>query len=610
MCFLQVYLKIENWKLKRLRLHPNLLVALLLLVWWLLNLVMAACVELANDEAYYWWWATGCGLDWGYFDHPPAVACLIWLTSWFPGEIGVRFATTLLQPLYLFMLWRLWVSEQSATTTSQALVFAGVSFSIPLLQLYGLLALPDAPLLFSSTLFICLLCRLYKKPTPLNAVMVGAATAMVGYCKYQGILIVATGFVVYVVNAFLTKKSDISGDNENSAKKTFSYQLSLCLVWIVVAALLYLPHLLWLYQDDFATFHYHFVGRYRFPYSPSFTIEYLLNLIAVFNPLLIWFIVKAVCRKKKHSDIQTFKHSNIHAFKHSLMLWTLLVYVVFFFLASFRGYTQPQWTLVAVIPAVWFVTDSYSHFSVRTCKALRIVLYASVAVMLCLRVLVLFNPFHFKGEVWNNHTGFEAIAAVAKDRPLVVQHNYTLPCKYMFYTQRQACSIPLYFERDSQWRYSSADSALAGKSVVVIVPDWRSGDTIHRLGASDLHYIVIDDYLPLSRMCIQLLGAKQDDFNLHTSLRITNPYPYPICPSEERGILLRLSAATYPQSERSCVTPLRDTIPAHSTIEITCTFPLGDVAEVLYDRPIRLGIESDGILAAINSTSTMLLPQE
>ena len=80
---------------------PDTLVFLLLAAWWTVNLLQAALTGLANDEAYYWYFSQH--LDWGYFDHPPMVAVLVWLSSWLPGALDIRFFSTLLQPLYLLL---------------------------------------------------------------------------------------------------------------------------------------------------------------------------------------------------------------------------------------------------------------------------------------------------------------------------------------------------------------------------------------------------------------------------------------------------------------------------------------------------------------------------
>ena len=132
------------------RLTANGLLMVLLACWWLLNVVQATFTELANDESYYWFFAWH--LDWGYYDHPPMTPLLIWLGSWLPGELGVRLCVTLLQPLYLYLLWMM--IRPSDATRRDAWLYFLVAFSIPLMQLYGFVATPDAPLMMFSVLFL------------------------------------------------------------------------------------------------------------------------------------------------------------------------------------------------------------------------------------------------------------------------------------------------------------------------------------------------------------------------------------------------------------------------------------------------------------------------
>ena len=64
------------------------------LVFWgvvaRLRLFTAAKLGLAADEAYYWTWSRD--LAWGYYDHPPAIAGMIRLSTWLFGEseMGLR----------------------------------------------------------------------------------------------------------------------------------------------------------------------------------------------------------------------------------------------------------------------------------------------------------------------------------------------------------------------------------------------------------------------------------------------------------------------------------------------------------------------------------------
>ena len=169
------------------RLKPDTLVALLLAAWWVLNLLQAAFTGLANDEAYYWYYSRH--LDWGYFDHPPMVALLIWLSSWAPGLLEIRFFSTLLQPLYLLLFWH--AIRPAAATRRDAVLYVLLCFSQPLLQLYGFLAVPDAPLMFSTALFLWSYRRFHRSASLGNAALMGLSVALLGYSKYHGALVVA-----------------------------------------------------------------------------------------------------------------------------------------------------------------------------------------------------------------------------------------------------------------------------------------------------------------------------------------------------------------------------------------------------------------------------------
>ena len=93
----------EAFRRRYASLGADSLVALWLGIWWVCNVAQAGLAQLANDEAYYHLFAER--LAWGYFDHPPVTALLVWLGErLFGGELGVRFFFTVLQPLYLWIL--------------------------------------------------------------------------------------------------------------------------------------------------------------------------------------------------------------------------------------------------------------------------------------------------------------------------------------------------------------------------------------------------------------------------------------------------------------------------------------------------------------------------
>src|SRR6059058_1424872 len=108
--------------------------------WFLLNLFQAAYTELLDDEAYYWIYSKF--LDWGYFDHPPMIALLIRLGyNLFSNELGARLFIVILNTLTLLNIYLLLPRKNDR-------IFYALAVSIAVLQLGGIIAVPDLPLCF------------------------------------------------------------------------------------------------------------------------------------------------------------------------------------------------------------------------------------------------------------------------------------------------------------------------------------------------------------------------------------------------------------------------------------------------------------------------------
>jgi 4-amino-4-deoxy-L-arabinose transferase-like glycosyltransferase len=111
----------------------------------LLRLWLSRALPLTGDEAYHWVWSRH--LDWGYYDHPPLTAWLIWLTTRLFGEglVAVRLTAAVsgaVAALALLALARRLFGSAAAGLWSVAMlavapVFAGL----------GLLITTDPPLL-------------------------------------------------------------------------------------------------------------------------------------------------------------------------------------------------------------------------------------------------------------------------------------------------------------------------------------------------------------------------------------------------------------------------------------------------------------------------------
>lgn len=286
--------------------NPDVRLWLLLGLWWIANLIQAGCTELANDEAYYHMFSRS--LAWGYFDHPPMTALLVRLGSFWGGEFGVRFFFTLLQPLYLYLLWRI-VRPDSATVRDAGL-FVLIAAAMPILQLYGFLAVPDGPLMFFTALFLWCYKRLTEDDRWSHALWLGVAMAALAYSKYHGALVV---LLTVLSNLRLLRNPKF---------------YAAC----VVTLLLILPHLGWQSGHDWVSFRYHLAGRNK-DFQLSFVTEYLLNLLAIFNPLLFPVFVAVWWKTRAETPVLR------------ALSFISAGFVLFFLSTTLRGYVQPQWEI-------------------------------------------------------------------------------------------------------------------------------------------------------------------------------------------------------------------------------------------------------------------------
>ena len=324
----------------------------LLGIWLAVNLLQAGLTELDPDEAYYWMYSHA--LDWGYFDHPPAVALLIRLgTAFAPGTLGIRIGFALLQ---LGCFYFVWLLAGRPSQKKEVLTFVGLLAAMPLLEVYGFIATPDGPLLFFTALFFWLYQRfLDRKGRWVEALLLGAGMAALLYSKYHGVLLI---FFILLSNLKLLRRPGF-------------YLAS------IFGFLLFLPHLYWQYAHGFPSFLYHLKGRDD-AYELKFTITYVLNQMVIFSPLLFPFLVQALRQRPVEGALGRAFYFVIYGF------WA------FFFYASFKGHVEPQWTAILSIPFVLLLYRQ-SQISERFGRMVRILSAITIFLILLARLELAFN---------------------------------------------------------------------------------------------------------------------------------------------------------------------------------------------------------------------------
>ena len=473
------------------------LVLLWLGVWWIANLVQAGFTELANDEAYYHMFAER--LAWGYFDHPPVTALLVWAGErLFGGELGVRFFFTVLQPLYLWILWRL-IRPADAGRRDAAL-FVVVSAATLMLQLYGFIAVPDGPLMFTTALFL-LTFKWFSENRRRAWLWMGIAMALMAYSKYHGALV-----VLFALAA-----------NPRQLLRPALYSSG------AVALLLLVPHLVWQYEHGWASFAYHLSGR-NSVFRPGYVVEFLANVLVVFNPFFVPLYVQAWRKVKPQTPVG-----------RALKLLPV-AFIVFFMLSSLRGYVQPQWVIVSCFGLVC-VLFAYARRHPRTRRYVMRAGGVTVGLIVLARLVMIFNPLGIRFEVFNNPESYAAIAAEADGRPVVFRYGYAVAAKYAFYTSGEAYCQPNIRYRTHQWQFRDDDSQFIGREVLVECPDGTVSDstrqvrTLTMANGRSFTWFVDPAFHPVRLVDIAftgLPGRVAAGETLRLELRIRNPYPYAI----------------------------------------------------------------------------------
>jgi len=404
----------------------------------LINLLQAFSTELIFDEAYYWYYAQNP--DWGYFDHPPMVAWMIWLGTWlFDNELGVRLISCIMGIGTFLLLWSLTEHPKKNAYVREFFVWV---LSITLLQAYGFLSLPDTPLLFFTALFLWCYKRFLSHPGPGIALLLGISMAALMYSKYHGALVIL--FVLF--------------SNLSLLKNRYAW------LALVVSLLCYLPHLNWLYQYDFISVKFHLFERPNQPYGfAKFTLGFFLNMVALFGLTFPW-VYRTV-----------FKYGPRDLFEKALKFLALGV-LLFFFLSSFQRRIQTQWLIVICIPVAIMVGRSLMDDPGLRKWIWRMGL-VNILLLFWLRLGLVYEPL-FPGtfESHGNKIWVANLQKVAEGNPVIFENSYRLASMYRYYSREPSIALNNAYYRKNQFSIDGSEAIVQGKKVFYLTQGRKKGD--------------------------------------------------------------------------------------------------------------------------------------
>ncbi len=460
-----------------------------ILLWLILNLIQAAFTQLTSDEGYYWLYART--LEWGYYDHPPMVALMIKAGALlFRGELGIRLVNVLFSTGAIYLLIKILPYNLRNSPKVYILLL-----SCPLISYLALIVFPDGPLLFFTMLFLFIYKRFIKVQNWQLAFFLGVSMALMFYSKYHGLLVV---FFMVLANLKLLKSP--------------YFYLS-----VIIALLLFIPHLIWQYQHHFITLGYHLSGRTD-QLSLHHVLEYISQQIPAIGPglLFIPFVYKT-----KDIFERTLKYIIIGTF-------------IFFLMSSFKTFVHFHWTSISLFPIVLLAAAYYDQGKHH--KLFNWIIVPFAILILVLRIQLLFsilpinhaNVDYYKGrDLWA-----EDVAKVAGDYPVVFPNNLREASLYSFYSKKLGLTQYGRPGKKTQYDLWNYEDSVQQKVVVfaALYPYPGGHKLMTRMGQT-IFYKIIPSYqsyynhVPIKVTFVQPLAG---DSLIHCFVSIINERSYPL----------------------------------------------------------------------------------
>lgn len=157
----------------------------------LVRSAIAAWLPPGFDEAYYYLYTQH--LDWSYFDHPLMVAFTTGLGPWITGQVSqftIRWGSLLLHTGALLLLYQ---TSLKLFSPRAAVLTLAIATLIPIFLVgFGVLTLPDSPLIFFWTATLYWAASEFFQPTPTyqptyRLAIIGLLVGLACLSKYHGV---------------------------------------------------------------------------------------------------------------------------------------------------------------------------------------------------------------------------------------------------------------------------------------------------------------------------------------------------------------------------------------------------------------------------------------
>jgi hypothetical protein len=344
-------------------LKTNKQIFLLIGLFTLIRLIVAPFFGLGVDEAHYVLYAKY--LDWSYVDHPPLVG---WVHAPFFYLLGTNEFLARLPAILLFAAtsYCAYLFVLRVTKSIQLSLLATLALNCSfMLNVMGLMLLPDSLLLLFIFLLIFTLEKIAREKKPLDFVLLGILLGLMGLAKYTSILLVPPLIIFFLMK----RRYDI----------IFSPYIYLA---ALITLIMITPVIYWNINHDFISFRYQ--GSHIFGSLATSFNNFIVSLAAQFGAYSPFLFIIAF-----YGFFKSLRSSNDYLRLSVLFGATI---IAFFLVTSLSEITLPHW------PGIFYVLfipiGSYNLYLAKE-KWKRNYLYLSIGLSL---VVMLFAYVEVAGK--------------------------------------------------------------------------------------------------------------------------------------------------------------------------------------------------------------------
>jgi dolichol-phosphate mannosyltransferase len=297
----------------------------------ILKLIFMGCVNLIPEEAYYWNYAQH--LDWGYLDHPPMVAWLIWLSTSALGksELSVRLPAYLCWIIAAIFMFRLTLNLYDKSAAFRTILLLAV---LPIYFGLGFFMTPDAPLYAAWAGCLYFLERALIAQNSRAWWGVGMCIGVGMLSKYT-VALLGLGTLMFLL---------IDRQSRRWLFRPEPY------IAAIMSVILFSPVFLWNMRNGWVSFA--FQGSNRWEGSYDFSLHVLFGtILLLLTPTGVLAIVRVLLpqRLEGASAIQTDNKKRQYLWAVTYTLVPLSVFVIYsLFYQPKLNWTAPIW--LAAIP--------------------------------------------------------------------------------------------------------------------------------------------------------------------------------------------------------------------------------------------------------------------